>query len=326
MSVPEYFELENGDRMPRVGFGTWQTSEDVLEKAVDAALNAGYRHFDSARAYENEKGLGRALSRWIGDNEEKRKQLFIVTKLPPGGNRPDVVDEYFSGSLSDLGLSYIDMYLMHTPFSFEHIPGDLHPKNPDGSMKVDLTTDIVSTWKEMLKLKESGRVKHLGVSNVNEEQLKRLTAIAKPECLQVEVHILCQQAPLLEAAKRLGIPVVAYSPLGSRALADLLASKTGRVYPNQLELPAVQKIAQKYSRTPAQVLLRYLLQHGVAVIPKSTDPTRIKQNISVWDFELSESEMKELRALDRGEAGRICDFGFFGGVEKHPEFPFKNRT
>ncbi|XP_045776669.1 aldo-keto reductase family 1 member A1-like isoform X2 [Maniola jurtina] len=323
MSVPEYIELEGGDHLPRVGFGTWQAPPDVLEKAVEAALEAGYRHFDSARAYENEDALGRALNRWIGGDPAKRKKLFVVTKLPPSGNRPESVEEYFEASRRDLGLDYIDMYLIHVPFAFEHVPGDLHPKNPDGSMKMDHSTDLVGVWKKLLKLKESGRVRHVGVSNMNEEQLSRLCAVEKPACLQVEVHVLCQQKQLIAAANRLGIPIVAYSPLGSKELADALAAKTGRDYPNLLELPTVLKIAKAHSRTPAQVLLRYLLQHGVACIPKSTSPSRIKENISLWDFELTKNEMQELAALDRGENGRICDFAFFVGAEKHPEFPFK---
>ncbi|XP_023940010.2 aldo-keto reductase family 1 member A1 [Bicyclus anynana] len=324
MSVPKYFELEGGDRMPRIGFGTWQAPGDVLEKAVEAALEAGYRHFDSARAYENEDALGRALNRWIGGDPAKRKELFVVTKLPPPGNKAELVEQYFEASLRDLALDYIDLYLIHVPFGFEHVPGDLHPTNPDGSMKVDYSTDLVAVWKEMLKIKESGRARHVGVSNMSEEQLNRLSAIGKPECLQVEVHVLFQQKELIAAANRLGIPIVAYSPLGSKGLVDMLATKTGRDYPSLLELPAVVNIAKAHSRTPAQVLLRFLLQHGVACIPKSTDPTRIKQNISLWDFELSKNEMQELSALDRGVDGRICDFSFFKGVETHPEFHFKN--
>ncbi|XP_028178349.1 aldo-keto reductase family 1 member A1-like [Ostrinia furnacalis] len=323
MSNKEYFVLENGDRMPRIGFGTWQASDDVLEKAVEAALAAGYRHIDTARAYENEAALGRALNRWIGGDPARRKELFVVTKLPPGGNRPDLVQEYFDASLRDLGLDYVDLYLMHTPFAFEHVPGDLHPANPDGTMRADLTTDLVAVWKAILKLKESGRVKHVGVSNLNEEQLERLTRVAKPSCLQVEVHALCQQKSLVAAANKLGVPVVAYSPLGSKALADSLAAKTGREYPDLLQLEAVKRAAKAHGRTPAQILLRHLLQRGLAAIPKSTNPERIKQNFTLWDFELSDSEMEELGALDRGEDGRICDFSFFRGIEKHPEFPFK---
>ncbi|XP_014372217.2 uncharacterized oxidoreductase MSMEG_2408/MSMEI_2347 [Papilio machaon] len=323
MSIPESFVLSGGDLMPRIGFGTWQASSDVLEPAVAAALEAGYRHFDSARVYENEAALGRALNRWIGNDPNKRKELFVVTKLPPGGNRPDLVAEYFNASMRDLGLDYLDLYLLHTPFAFEHVPGDLHPMNPDGTIRADLTTDLIGVWKALLKLKDSGRVRHVGVSNVNEEQLQRLCAVEKPACLQVEVHMLCQQKALIAAANKLGIPVVAYSPLGSKALADALAAKTGREYPDLLKLPAVLKIAQAHNKTPAQVLLRHLLQSGVAAIPKSTHPERIKQNISVWDFELSDEEMSELGALDRGEKGRICDFSFFPGIEKHPEFPFK---
>ncbi|XP_060805327.1 aldo-keto reductase family 1 member A1 [Amyelois transitella] len=323
MATPEYYVLEGGDRMPRIGFGTWQASDDVLEKSVESALASGYRHFDTARAYENEAALGRALRRWIGSDSARRKELFIVTKLPPGGNRPDLVPEYFESSMKDLGLDYLDLYLMHTPFAFAHVPGDLHPKNPDGSMQVDHTTDLIAVWKSICKLKESGRVRHVGVSNVNEEQLKRLCAVQKPACLQIEVHALCQQPAMVAAAAALGVPIVAYSPLGSKALADALAAKTGREYPDLLTLPAVQRIAQAHSRTPAQVLLRHTLQRGLAAIPKSTNPERIKQNISLWDFELSDSEMSDLSALDRGEQGRICDFSFFIGIDKHPEFPFK---
>ncbi|CAH1637652.1 unnamed protein product [Spodoptera littoralis] len=323
MSIPDYFQLEGGDRMPRIGFGTWQAADDVLEKAVDAALEAGYRHFDTARAYENEAALGRALNRWIGGDPERRKQLFIVTKLPPGGNSPERVQEYFDASLQDLNLEYVDLYLIHTPFAFEHVPGDLHPKNPDGSMKVDHSTNLLELWKTLLKLKESGRVRHVGVSNLNAEQLARVCSVQRPACLQVEVHALCQQPALVAAANKLGVPIVAYSPLGSKALADALAAKTGREYPDLLQLPVVTRIAQVHGRTPAQVLLRFTLQRGLAAIPKSTNPARIKQNIALWDFELSESELTELAALDRGEDGRICDFAFFPGVEKHPEFPFK---
>ncbi|XP_061384436.1 aldo-keto reductase family 1 member A1-like [Danaus plexippus] len=323
MVVPKFIELEGGDRLPIIGFGTWQAPADILVKSVETALEAGYRHFDSARAYENEAALGKALNRWIGGDVNKRKELFVATKLPPGGNRPDLVEQYFEGSRQDLGLDYIDLYLLHTPFGFKHVPGDLHPKNPDGSMMVDHTTDLIAVWKAVLKLKESGRVRHVGVSNVNEEQLIRLTAVEKPACLQVEVHVLFQQKSLIAAANRLGIPVVAYSPLGSRALTNMLAAKTGRNYPHLLELPLVLELSKKYSRTPAQILLRFLLQHGVGAIPKSTDPTRIKQNISLWDFELNDTEMQDLHDLDRGEEGRICDFGFFIGVQTHPEFPFK---
>ncbi|CAH2045626.1 unnamed protein product, partial [Iphiclides podalirius] len=324
MPIPEYFALQD-NRMPRIGFGTWQAADDVLEKAVESALVAGYRHFDSARAYENEAALGRALRRWIDGDPAKRKELFVVTKLPPSGNRPDLVPEYFEGSFNDLGLDYLDLYLMHTPFAFEHVPGDLHPKNPDGTMKVDHTTDMIGVWKALLKLKETGRVRHVGVSNVNEEQLRRLCAVEKPECLQIEMHLLCQQKAMISVAKELGIPVVAYSPLGSKALTDALAAKNGRVYPDLLKLPVVVKIAEAHKRTPAQVLLRHLLQSGAAAIPKSTNPTRIKQNISIWDFELTDEEMNALCALDKGEDGRICDFSFFPGMEKHPEFPFKKQ-
>ncbi|GBP04167.1 1,5-anhydro-D-fructose reductase [Eumeta japonica] len=172
-------------------------------------------------------------------------------------------------------------------------------------------------------LKKSGRARNVGVSNVNAEQLARLCEVARPACLQVEIHVLCQQAELVRTAAELGVPVVAYSPLGSRGLANALAAKTGRDYPDLLTLEAVTRIAQAHARAPAQVLLRYALQRGLAVIPKSTNPERIKQNISLWDFELTEKEMSDLRALDRGEGGRICDFGFFVGVEDHPEFPFK---
>ncbi|KAL4709377.1 hypothetical protein ACJJTC_013666 [Scirpophaga incertulas] len=171
----------------------WAASDEVLESAVDAALAAGYRHFDTARAYENEAALGRALRRWIGGDAARRKELFVVTKLPPGGNHPELVQEYFDASLRDLGLEYVDLYLMHTPFAFEHVPGDLHPKNSDGSIRADMSTDLLAVWRSIQKLQASGRARHVGVSNLSAQQLSRVATEAKPACLQVEVHALCQQ-------------------------------------------------------------------------------------------------------------------------------------
>ncbi|KOB77198.1 Alcohol dehydrogenase AD5 [Operophtera brumata] len=211
--------------------------DEVLEKAVEEALAAGYRHFDTARAYENEAALGRALF-----PKMYLPNYVVVIRRGPreGRNRPESVQEYFDASFKDLGLDYIDLYLVHTPFAFEDVPGDLHPKNPDGTMKVDHSTDLLAVWKSILKLKETGRVRHVGVCNLNSEQLGRVSRVARPACLQVENHLLCQQPTLVEAARALGVP-----------------------------------------------------------------------NISVWDFELSQKEMADLAALDRGENGRICDFSFF---------------
>lgn len=321
--------LISGYDMPTVGLGTWQAKPEEVENAVIHALEAGYRHIDTAFHYNNEEAIGEALKKWM-DNGGKRESLFITTKLPNYGNRPSDVEKFIKLSLERLKLDYIDMYLVHMPFAFKLDEKTFAPAvNEDGSFKLDLDSDPVSVWKEMEEQVKKGRAKSIGLSNVNEEQILRVwnAAQIKPSNVQVELHAYMQQKSIRELCKELNIVVTAYSPLGSPGAKLHFQAKynySAARFPDLLGHPIVQKISETLNRSTAQILLRHLLQLGVVVIPKSSSPERIKGNIDVFNFKLSESDMEQLNSLDQDVKGRIFTFLFFKGVENHPEYPFKS--
>ncbi|KAJ9589724.1 hypothetical protein L9F63_017063 [Diploptera punctata] len=321
--------LKSGQRMPLLGLGTWQVRHEEIEQAVDAALEAGYRHIDTAFNYNNEEAIGRALRRWIDGGRCGREDLFITTKLPHVGNRASDVEKYLKKSLSRLRLDYVDLYLIHMPFGF--VPdssGENPAKHDDGSYVLD-DTDHVAVWKEMEKQVDEGLTRNIGVSNYNIEQLERTVANARilPATNQVELHAYLQQTKLRASCAKLGIPITAYSPLGSPGARIHFEQKYNYQYPDNtapdlLQHPLVKDIANAHQKTTAQVLLKHLIQQGIIVIPKSTNPKRIKENAEIFDFQLTPDQMMQLSGLDLGEEGRIINFRFWKGVEKHPEYPF----
>ncbi|KAK9301500.1 hypothetical protein QLX08_006130 [Tetragonisca angustula] len=315
--------LPNGQLMPIIGFGTWQAKEEELQKALDIALEAGYRHIDTAPVYENEKIIGQVLKKWFDSGKIKRSDIFIVTKLPPSGNRPEDVEKWITRSLKDLQLEYVDLYLIHTPFAFEKVSDeDLHPVDENGEIKLDLSTDHVKIWAEMEKQVNCGRAKAIGLSNFNVRQITRIlnNSKIKVSMLQVELHVYLQQKHLVEFCKKQNIPITAYSPLGTRGLVKLL--KKLEEIPDMLQNDVVLKVAKSYKKSPAQILLRFIVQNGIAVIPKSTNPQRIKENIQLFGWELESEDIEKLSNLDLREAGRICDFTMFKSIKRHPEYPF----
>nr|CAD7204033.1 unnamed protein product [Timema douglasi] len=314
---------------------------EEIETSLDAALEAGYRHIDTAYIYRNEDSIGRVLKRWFDSGKLKRKDLFIVTKLPDRGNRAESVEKYIKISLTALQLDYVDLYLIHTPVGKK----DTDPSKgaPGHFSELDMTTDHISLWKAMEAQVDAGRAKAIGLSNFNARQIKRVWSAAriKPANLQVELHVYFQQRELTAFCKALDITVCAYAPIGNPSFPDLAKKISGKAdlsFYKPLEDPVVGKIAKKHNKTPAQVLLRWIIQRGIVVIPKSKTPSRIKENFEVrteqlllkypemstrfvQDFNLTDEDVDELNDLDKGSKGRMfrADIIPWGS---HPEAPF----
>ncbi|KAF5305059.1 hypothetical protein FQA39_LY09321 [Lamprigera yunnana] len=302
-----------------------QAAVDKFEAALENALEAGYRHIDTAYVYENEKTIGKVVKKWISEGKLKREDLFLVTKLPPTGMSPKGVRKYADRSLKNLQVDYVDLYLLHSPLGAHDIDGKLIPFTSQGEVDFDHTTDHVAIWKEMEKLVDDGLAKAIGISNFNAKQIQRILNNARipPANLQIELHPYFQQKEMINFCNKNNISITCYSPLGSLDIGRYF-EKFGDsiVVPNILENPVVKDIATKHNKTSAQVLLRFLLQQGLAVIPKSVTLSRIRENINVFDFTLDECDMKNLNGLDKSPAGRIFDLTVFKGANKHPEYPF----
>lgn len=261
-------ELNNGNKMPVFGFGTWQLSEG--REAVDAittVLEAGYRLIDTAKIYGNERSIGEA----INASGIPREEIFVTTKLWTAEQGYDSALTAFDESLQRLGLDYIDLYLIHWP-------------GHDSGRRLD-------SWRAFEEIQANGRVKNIGVSNFMVNHLHELAAKSNtvPSVNQIEFHpfIYDKQAPVLEYCAKHNIVVEAYSPLAR-----------GR----KVDDPRIGTIAEKHGKSNAQVMLRWALQHKTVPIPKSSHPGRIKENLDVFDFELTKQDMAELDSLGRGRS------------------------
>ncbi|KAK9875411.1 hypothetical protein WA026_007804 [Henosepilachna vigintioctopunctata] len=324
MHIPA-LRLNNGNVIPAIGYGTSRENDEALEKALDSALKAGYRHIDTAHFYMNEKPIGNVLNRWITEGKLKREEIFLVTKLPPFGNRPAGVKKYLKQSLENLQVEYVDLYLIHGPFGVKDVEEVPHPGISSGNFELD-TTDILSVWKEMENQMNAGLAKAIGVSNFNKSQIERLlkNCTIKPSCLQIEIHGYLQQNELVDFCKTNNIIVTAFSPLGSRSMTSFSAKRGTKLdLPDVLSDPTIQKIAKKHSKTEAQVMLRFDIQRGIIPIPKSSNPERMQQNLDIFEFELDEQDLKELKSLDAGI--RFFHFRNVGCIAEHPEYPFENK-
>ncbi|KAJ8713924.1 hypothetical protein PYW08_007544 [Mythimna loreyi] len=315
--------------MPTVGLGTWQAEPDVLQPVIYEALELGYRHIDTAFNYNNEEAIGNAVTKWIDDGKGARSDLFITTKLPHVGNRASDVEKFLDLQLKRLQTAYVDLYLIHVPFGFNCDHTTLTPKvDADGNYELDMETDHIATWKKLEDCQRSGLIRNLGLSNFNEAQIQEIwkSATFKPQVLQVELHAYFQQKELRDYCTEHDIVVTAYAPLGSPGAKNHFVNKykySPGVFPDLLTVPEVVTIAKKYGKTPAQILLHFLVQQKIVVIPKSTNKARLQANMDLYDFEVSQDDMDLLTKLDKGEKGRIFNFLFWKGVENHPEYPFK---
>ncbi len=265
-NLSDAFELAGGVRIPCVGYGTWQTPNgEVAASSVAAAIEAGYRHIDTAAAYGNETCVGEGIAR----SGVPREQLFITSKLWNTERGYEKTLAAFEKTCSDLGTDYLDLYLIHWPAS-RHQFEDWEEIN-------------LATWRAMCELHRAGRIRAIGVSNFMPHHLDALmSAEVAPMVDQIEFHPGCMQAETVDYCREHGILVEAWSPLGC-----------GRVLTN----PDLQLVAERYGRSVAQVCLRWCLQHEVLPLPKSVTPSRIRENAEVFDFELSSEDMAAIDAM-----------------------------
>jgi len=315
-------EMLTGKPMPLVGLGTWLSKPGEVEDAVRHAVNAGYRHIDTARGYRNEGEIGNALEKVYNEGKVKREDLFITTKLTGAAGQPTRVKSQVDLSLKLLKTDYIDLLLIHFPvlFSDEKLDDDLPAFFPFNDAGEPMTSEIppIEIYKEMEKLVDAGIVKALGLSNFNEEQVQIIwdNCKVKPSNLQCECHAWFQQEKLVNFCQEKGITFAAYGPIGSPGRPGL-NSET----PVLMKDPVVVRIAEEKKKTPAQVLLKYLMQRNIIVIPKSVSEHRIISNFEVFDFILSEKDMADLKAINKSE--RLFSFSFLGAKGMaHPQFPF----
>ncbi|WP_375481041.1 aldo/keto reductase [uncultured Jatrophihabitans sp.] len=265
MTVPD-IHLNDGKTIPQLGFGVFQIEPKDTAEAVSQALQIGYRHIDTAEMYGNEKEVGEA----VASSGLDRSDLFITSKLNNGFHRPDDARRAFDQTLSDLGLDYVDLFLIHWPL----------PTRYDG--------DYVSTWQTLEEFYRDGRSRSIGVSNFNPHHLRRLheETTVRPAVDQIEVHPFLAQDDVRAFCHEHEIAVEAWSPIAQGAV---------------LDDPTITEIARRVGKSTAQVVLRWHIQRGDIVFPKSVSPERMKENFEIFDFELEDVDMAMITGLDRHE-------------------------
>jgi len=305
--------LNDGQKMPMLGLGTWKSKPDEVYHAVKYAIkDAGYRHVDCALVYGNENEVGKALKELFNEGVVKREELFITSKLWCTHHTTAMQKHALETTLKNLQVDYLDLYLIHWPQAYKE-GDDLFPKDSNGKM-IYSNVDIVDCWRGMIELQKTGKVKSIGVSNFNVKQLERLVSETKvvPAINQVECHPYLTQKELMEYGKKVGMHLTAYSPLGTPDRPWASDSE-----PILMKEPVLHEISKKYNKTAAQVLIRFHLDRNTVVIPKSVTPARIKQNLDVLDFKLSPEDLHTLENLKT--TFRYCHLK---DVADHPDYPF----
>jgi len=256
--------------MPALGFGTLIPDAAVTISATRGALEAGFRHFDCAERYRNEREVGEALQTGLAAGGIAREDLFVTTKLWNSNHRPERVEPAFEASLERLKLNYLDLYLIHTPFAFQ--PGDEQdPRDQNGNVIYDRDVTLLDTWRAMENLVDHGKCRAIGLSDISLNELLPIyeSARIKPAVVQVEAHPYLPETELLEFCKEKGIVFLAFAPLGHG------------IRPGPLEDPVIVAIAERIGKTPAQVLLAWAVQRGTALLTTPRTAARAKENFSI---------------------------------------------
>jgi D-xylose reductase len=318
-------KLATGTEMPVVGLGLWKIDKPVVPAMVEQAIAAGYRHLDCACDYGNEAEVGQGLRTAISSGACRREDLWVTSKLWNTDHRRQHVRPAVERSLRDLGLDYLDLYLVHFPIALEYVPPEVRypagwladPNRPERGMQ-GVNVPQIETWRAMEELVAAGLVRNIGICNFNCALLRDLLSQAsiRPAVLQVELHPRLAQEKLLRFCRQEGIAVTGFSPLGSLSYVSLgMAGQDDSV----LAQGCVQQAAQRHRKTPAQVVLRWGVQRGTAIVPKTSQAQRLVENLAIFDFELLEDEMQAISALDCNR--RFNDPGAFCESAFHTFFP-----
>ena len=288
------FKLSNNDGMPALGLGTWKSDPGEVYKAVREAIKMGYRHIDCAMIYQNEAEIGQAFSDAFKDGDVKREELWITSKLWNNAHLKDDVQPALENTLKALQLDYLDLYLIHWPVALK--PGVGFPSSEDDFLSLKEVPTAV-TWSGMEECKKVGLAKHIGVSNFSIKKIKELLTVCdiRPEVNQIELHPFLQQNDMLDYCNEENIILTAYSPLGST---DRPPQFKAPDEPSLFENSTIVDIANANGVSSAQVLIRWAIQRGTSVIPKSVNPGRMKQNLDAASLELSDEDMKKIARLD----------------------------
>src|ERR1700723_780221 len=291
-------------RMPALGFGTLIPDPAVTITATTAALEAGFRHFDCAERYGNEHEVGEALQAGLAAGGIAREDIFVTTKLWNSNHRAERVEPAFEASLARLRISYLDLYLIHTPFAFQ--AGDEQdPRDPNGNVIYDRDVTLLDTWRALEKLVDGGKCRAIGLSDIGLEELKNIYAAAriKPAVVQVEAHPYLPETELLEFCKQNGIAFLAFAPLGHG------------MRPGPLEDPVILAIAARVGKTPAQVLLAWAVQRGTALLTTPRSAARARENFNI--SALPEDALDEINRIQtRERLNQVVSTGVPGFIPK----------